>query len=132
MVAMRQRGFTVIELIALTLLLLLIGVVFWTQKTNIETAARDDKRKTSINAIYYALEEIYYPANKSYPRTLSESTLTSVDPKLLKDPRGVLINDAKSDYRYEAKNCTDDKCRSYSLRSRLRNEADYVKDSRNN
>ena len=132
MVPMRQRGFTVIELLALILLLGIIGIVFWTQKTNIETATRDDDRKTSINAIHYALEEVYYPANKHYPKTLSSSTLPSVDPELFKDPNDNAIGTALSDYRYEGKDCTEDACGSYSLRSKLESEADYVKDSRNN
>jgi type II secretory pathway pseudopilin PulG len=129
---MRQRGFTIIELFALILLIFIIGIVFWTQKNNIETAARDDKRKTSINAMYYGLEEAFYPANKFYPKTLTEATLPSVDPAALKDPRGVKIGQANSDYSYEGKGCTDDKCKSYTLRARLDNEADFVKDSRNN
>jgi type II secretory pathway pseudopilin PulG len=128
---MKQRGFTIIELFALILLIFVIGIVFWTQKSNIETAARDDKRKTSINAINYGLEEVFYPAHKYYPKTLTESTLPSVDPAVLKDPRGVKIGQANSDYSYEGKACTDDKCKSYGLRARLENEADYVKDSRN-
>jgi type II secretory pathway pseudopilin PulG len=128
---MRQRGFTVIELLALVALLVVVGVVFWTQKTNIETAARDDKRKTSINAIYYGLEEVFYPVNKFYPKTVTESTLTSVDPALMKDPNGKAIGAADSDYRYEGKNCSGDSCKGYSLRSNLENEADYTKNSRN-
>lgn len=128
---MKQRGFTIIELFALILLIFIIGMVFWTQKNNIETASRDDKRKTSINAMYYGLEEVYYPAHKSYPRTLTESTLPSVDPAVFKDPKGNKIGQASSDYSYEGKACTDDQCKSYTLRARLENEADYVKDSRN-
>ena len=127
---MKQRGFTVIELLALIVLLIVIGAVFWTQKTNIETASRDDKRKTSINAMYYGLEEVYYPASGTYPKTISAATLPSVDPALLKDPNGVAIGKADSDYKYEPKNCTNDTCKSYSLRSNLENEADYVKNSR--
>lgn len=128
---MRQRGFTVIELLALITLLVVIGAVFWTQKTNIETAARDDKRKTSINAIYYGLEEVYFATNKHYPKTVTSATLPFVDPALLKDPNGAVIGTSDSDYRYEAKNCSGDSCKSYSIRANLENEADYTKTSRN-
>ena len=131
MAPMNQRGFTVIELLALFVLLSIIGVVFWTQKTAIETSARDDSRKTSINALYYALEEVYYPTNKSYPKTLSPSTVPSVDPNLFKDPEDRQLGKSDSDYRYEGKNCTGEACKSYTLRTTLDNEADYVKDSRN-
>lgn len=128
---MNQRGFTIIELLALFVLLTIIGAVFWSQKTAIETSARDDSRKTSINAMHYALEEVYYPANKHYPKTLSSSTLPSVDPQLFKDPNDVQLGKADSDFRYEGKNCSGDSCKSYTLRTKLDSEADYVKDSRN-
>lgn len=131
MVPMNQRGFTVIELLGLIVLLTIVGVVFWTQKSAIETSARDDMRKTSINAMYYGLEEVYYPTNKTYPKTLTTATLSSVDPALFKDPYGVELGKAGSDYRYEGKECSGDSCKSYNLRTKLENEADYVKDSRN-
>jgi|SRR6478672_9258766 len=129
---MKQRGFTVIELLALIALLLIVGTVFWTQKSAIETSARDDKRKTAINSLYYGLEEVYYPTNKAYPKSLTPATLPSVDPSQFKDPKGNTLGEAKSEYRYEGKNCSGEKCKSYSLRTRLENEADFVKNSRNN
>lgn len=128
---MKQRGFTVIEILALILLLAVVGTVFWNQKNTIETSAKDDARKTAINAMYYSLEEVYYPTKKSYPKTLSASTLPSVDPQLFKDPQGVMIGEAKSDYSYEGKACIGEVCKSYSLRTQLTNEADFVKNSRN-
>ena len=127
---MKQRGFTVIELVVAIVLLAVIGGVFWYQKNNIEVAGRDDKRKVSINAMYYGLEEVYYKQHGYYPERIEKGTLASVDNALLKDPQGVMIGDAASDYRYEAKNCTDAKCKSYSLRASLENEADFVKNSR--
>lgn len=127
---MKQRGFTVIELMGAIVLLLIIAAVFWSQKSNIEASARDDERKTAINAMYYSLEEVYYPAQKSYPKTLSPSILPSVDKDLFTDPNGNKIGTANSNYRYEGKNCTNDTCKSYSLRTSLEHEADFVKTSR--
>ena len=127
---MKQRGFTVIELMGAIVLLLIIAAVFWSQKSNIEASARDDERKTAINAMYYSLEEVYYPAQKSYPKTLSPSILPSVDKDLFTDPNGNKIGTASSNYRYEGKNCTNDTCKSYSLRTSLEHEADFVKNSR--
>ncbi|HRJ06091.1 MAG TPA: type II secretion system protein [Candidatus Saccharibacteria bacterium] len=128
---MNQRGFTVIELLALSVILILVGVTFWIQKNNLETAARDDKRKISVNALYYGLEEVYYPTNKYYPKSLSPTTLPSVDSKLFKDPNGVQIGKSEADLRYEGKNCSGEACKSYELRAELENEADVVKTSRN-
>lgn len=127
---MKQRGFTVIELMTAIVVLLLIGTVFWLQKNNIEVAARDDSRKTAINSMYYTLEEVYYPQNQSYPKQLNSETLPSVDPTQFKDPDGVMIGKSDSDYRYEPTNCSTDSCKSYNLRANLENEADYVKTSR--
>ncbi|AHB42042.1 hypothetical protein RAAC3_TM7C00001G0176 [Candidatus Saccharibacteria bacterium RAAC3_TM7_1] len=127
---MKRRGFTVIELLVAIVLLTIIGTVFWYQKNNIEVAGRDDKRKIAVNAMYYGLEEVYYKQHGYYPQKVEKNTLASVDNSLLKDPRGTTIGSADSDYRYEAKNCTDTKCKSYTLRTILENEADYVKNSR--
>lgn len=126
-----SRGFTVIELLVVVVLFGIASVVFFTQKNAVEVAARDENRKTSINAMYYSLEEVYFKQHNSYPRTITSENLPSVDPALLKDPAGVLIGESTSDFRYEAADCTNDSCKSYSLRATLENEADYVKTNRN-
>lgn len=139
----RHSGFTIIELIFVILLLGVASIIFFVQKNNIEITARDDQRKTAINAMYYGLEEIYYKEHKSYPRTLDETTLPFVNPESFTDPDGVKIGqtsieidgeeyEVASDYRYEGTNCKDDACKSYTLRSVLENEDDFVKTSRNN
>lgn len=127
----RSRGFTVIELMLIILVLGAASVLFFIQKSNVEVAARDGSRKTAINAMYYGLEEVFYKANNYYPQTISETNITSIDPALFTDPSGVKLGDANSNYRYEPVNCTDSKCKSYTLRTILENEADFVKESRN-
>ncbi|MCD8561572.1 type II secretion system GspH family protein [Candidatus Saccharibacteria bacterium] len=124
------RGFTVIELLIVVGLFAVASVVFFTQKNHIEVAARDDARKTAINAMYYGLEEVYFKQNQSYPRSINAETLPSVDPDLFKDPNGVKIGEASSDYRYEAVNCSDNGCAGYTLRSSLEAEDDYIKQNR--
>lgn len=138
----RQSGFTVIELLFIVLILGIASVIFFVQKNNIEVTARDNQRKTAINAMYYGLEEIYYKKHSSYPRTLDETTLPFVDPALFTDPNGVKLGQTtvtiddteylvESNYRYEGTNCSDDTCKSYTLRTVLENEDDFVKQSRN-
>ncbi|HRF28238.1 MAG TPA: type II secretion system protein [Candidatus Saccharibacteria bacterium] len=127
---MKARGFTIIELLFITVVLIAVGALFWTQKNNIEVAARDDKRKIAINSMYYSLEEIFHKQSGYYPMELTPETLPSVDKKLFTDPRGIQLGKGGSDYRYEPSNCTDDKCQSYTLRANLENEADYVKTNR--
>lgn len=126
-----SRGFTVIEIIIVAAVFLVGSAVFFIQKNQVEVAARDESRKTSINAIYYSLEEVYFKSNQSYPRTITAENLPSVDPSLLKDPNGIKIGESNSDFRYEPVNCTDDACKGYTLRTSLQNEDDFVKTNRN-
>ncbi len=125
-----SRGFTVVELVLVVALLATASIVFFTQKNQVETAARDELRKTSINAMYFALEEVYFKENKSYPRTIDSKILPSVDPDLLRDAYGVKVGEAESEFRYEPLQCEQDACKSYTLRTVLENEDDYIRKSR--
>lgn len=137
----RSSGFTVIELVCIIALLAGASALFFVQKNALETTRRDEQRKTAINAMYYGLEEVYFANNKSYPRTLNETTLTSIDPALFTDPNGIKIGQTttilneqeqsvESNYRYEPTGCTEDVCTGYSLRTSLENEDDFVKQQR--
>ena len=121
------RGFTIIELIALIVLILVTGIVAFIQVQDIRASERDNQRKTDINAIYYGLEKVFHEKNSYFPETISPEVLPYVDPASFKDPNGLEINNRKSDYRYNASGCSEGKCRGYSLRSVLEKEADYTK-----
>lgn len=126
-----KRGFTVIELLFIIVIIGAASVLFFLQKNNLETARRDEVRKTSINAMYYGLEEVFYKSNGYYPRTIDQKVLPSVDPDLFADTKGVKIGESNSEYRYETANCDGDRCKTYTLRTTLENEADFIKNSRN-
>ncbi|HZJ34975.1 MAG TPA: type II secretion system protein [Candidatus Angelobacter sp.] len=126
------HGFTVIEILFVAVLIGAASVLFFVQKHHIEVMAHDDMKKVSINAMYYSLEEVFYPANKYYPQTISSDNLKSIDPALFTDPEGFLIDTAGSAYTYSPTNCTDNKCKGYTLKSTLENEGDFVKTSKNN
>lgn len=139
---MKQRGFTVIEIVVVIAFLLFAGVLFLSQKNSLETAHRDEKRKTAINAMYYGLEESFYKEHKYYPEKIDEKNLTTVETSLFTDPNGVKLGQittkvddtevpVQSDYRYEPTNCVDGKCKGYTLRADLEAEGDYIKKSRN-
>jgi len=128
---MNQRGFTVIELLFTTVVLAIIGIVFWQQLNTVQAAARDDQRRHAINSMYYNLEDIYYAKNKFYPKSIDEKNLTAMDKALFTDPVGNKIGDGASNYRYEPTNCNGEKCKSYSLRAIMEKEADFVKTSQN-
>jgi Tfp pilus assembly protein PilE len=128
----RITGFTVIELMFVAVLVGIASIFFFIQKHNLEVVAQDDTKKIAINAMYYGLEEVFYPANKYYPQSITSDNLKSVDPALFTDPNGVKINTAGSSYTYSPTNCVDNKCKGYTLKSTLNNEADYIKTNRNN
>lgn len=128
----RTNGFTIIELLFIIVIVGAASVLFFVQKNNLQIAGRDETRKTAINAMYYSIEEVYFKSNNTYPRTISATVLPSVDPALFKDPTGVKIGEADSEYRYEPYNCENDRCKSYTLRTTLENEDDYVKTNRSN
>lgn len=127
----KQQGFTVLELVIVIVFLAVIGTVCVIQSRNLQISQRDSQRKTAINAMYYNLEDVYYAAHKSYPQAITADGLKGIDPSLLKDPDGVMIGEQNSDYTYTPKNCTNGQCKSYELRADLEQEADYIKDSRN-
>jgi|GEM_PF-37561 len=88
-----QSGFTVIELVVVGVLLLFAAFLAFTQMNNLQIANDDLRRKTAINAIYYALEEVYYKKHGSYPEHLDTKTLPSVDPDLFTDPDGFTLGE---------------------------------------
>lgn len=128
----RSNGFTVIELIFIIILIGAASILFFMQKNSVETVAQDNAKKTAINAMYYGLEEVFYPANQYYPQTISSDNLKSVDPALFTDPSGVKLGTSGSAYSYSPTNCAENKCKSYTLKAALSNEADYTKTSKNN
>ena len=126
-----SRGFTVIEILFVSLIAIAASILFFIQKNNLEIVASDNTKKTAINAMYYSLEESFYPTNKYYPQTISSDILKTVDPALFTDPSGVKINTTGSSYTYTPTDCQDSKCKSYKLKATLQNESDYTKTNKN-
>ena len=126
-----KSGFTVLELIIVAAFATLAVILFFVQKANVDAMDRDEHRKTAINAMYYALEEGFYVQNGYYPESISMDNLTVIDPNLFTDPSGYILGELGCSYLYEAANCTDGKCKEYTLRSHLEKEDDYIKKNRN-
>lgn len=128
---MKQRGFTVIELLVVLVILIVGAWLFFSEQDNINAVQRDSARKVAINAMYYNLEEVYYPQHNYYPQHIDSKTLRAMDPALFTDPTGIALGESDSDYRYDATGCsTDGHCTGYTLRSIMERESDYTKTNR--
>ncbi|HEX6461889.1 MAG TPA: type II secretion system protein [Candidatus Saccharimonadales bacterium] len=127
----QQRGFTVPEIIIAVLLVAILALFAFSQEQNARAAQRDDARKTSINAMYFYLEEVYFPAHQSYPTVLLSENTKGIDPELLKDPSGYIVGNKASNFRYEPADCNAGACKRYTLRANLEKEADFIRESRN-
>ena len=127
-----RKGFTVLELVIVATFAGLLFLLFFIQKTNLDALARDEDRKTAINAMYYALEESFYKDHKYYPETISEENIKVIDPALWTDPDGYNLGDPKSSYSYQPANCENGKCKEYILRAELEKENPYIKQNRKN
>lgn len=123
-----KKGFTLVELMIVGAFAALLVILFFLQKANVEAMDRDDARKTAINAMYYALEEYYYPKYGYYPDTISEENLPVIDPELFTDPFGNNLGIEGSNYTYEVANCnSQNECQEYILRAQLEKEDTYIK-----
>ena len=85
-----------IEVIVLAIFLLAVGILFWLQKIEIQEQSSDTLSKTTINAVYYNLEEVLYKQNGFYPKTIGEDNLKAMDPNLLTDRNGVVLGEKGS------------------------------------
>lgn len=128
---MKRKGFTIIEVIIVSVFAGLLLILFFVQKANIDAMERDEDRKIAINAIYYALEESFYPEHGYYPETISEENIKVIDPALWTDPFGINLGDEASSYSYKPANCENGQCREYILKAELEKEDAYVKYHRN-
>ncbi|MBR2993826.1 type II secretion system protein [Candidatus Saccharibacteria bacterium] len=126
-----KKGFTVLEIIIVATFASLLLILFFIQKSNLDAMKRDEDRKTAINAMYYALEESFYKDHKYYPESISEDNIKVIDPALWTDPLGFNLGDPASSYSYEPANCTDGKCKEYTLKADLEKEDAYIKYNRN-
>ena len=114
-----KHGFTILEITIVAVFASLLFIFFFVQKSDLDAFARDEARKTAINAIYYALEESFYKDHKYYPEQISEDNIKVIDPALWTDPSGYNLGDPKSSYSYEPANCKDGKCKEYTLKTTL-------------
>ena len=126
-----KKGFTVLEIIIVSIFACLLFIIFFIQKSNLDAFNRDNTRKTAINAMYYALEESFYKDNGYYPESISEENIKVIDPSLWTDPLGFNLGNPDGSYFYEPANCKNGKCKEYTLKAILEKEDTYIKYNRN-
>jgi prepilin-type N-terminal cleavage/methylation domain-containing protein len=125
----KEKGFTVIEISVVIVILLIIGIFFWVQRGDMEATSHDQQRKTAINSLYYGLTEVFYKENGFYPTSINSDNLRGVSPESFVDTNNVAIDSANSEYFYEGINCDKDgKCKSFKLVTSLEKEAEYVRE----
>lgn len=126
-----KHGFTILELIIVSVFASLLLILFFVQKANLDAFARDEDRKTAINAMYYALEEGFFKDHGYYPSEIGEDNITIIDPALWTDPFGFNLGDPMGSYSYEPADCdSDNHCKEYILKATLEKEDAYIKKNR--
>jgi type II secretory pathway pseudopilin PulG len=122
----KSSGFTVLELIVALAVLITIGILGFVNIHDLQASNRDKTAKTDINVIYYQLQA-FHQTNNYYPEDLTNKTLPGLAPEVLKDSRGIEINQFGSRYSYQPINCQNGKCKSYQLKAQLEKEPTYEK-----
>ena len=138
-----ENGFTVVEIIIAIVVLAVLATFFVIQRNSLESAQRDQTRKTAVNAMYYDLKDVFFAKNKYYPKTISRDNLTAMDPNLFTDPNGYILNGDKCtdkdgnvvdasvcNYHYSATDCNaQGQCQQFKLTADMEAEAQFVKTS---
>ncbi|HEX8390508.1 MAG TPA: type II secretion system protein [Candidatus Saccharimonadales bacterium] len=123
-------GFSAVELLMLIVVLAIAVTIGYDLQQSLTATHRDQTRKVAVNAVHANLQEIVRAKAGGYPRTLKADVLGAIDERLLRDPKGNLLDEAASDYNYEPTGCNGgDVCSGYVLTARLERESDYVKAS---
>lgn len=94
-----NRGFTIVELLIVIVVIGILAALVIIQFTNIQARARDTERKSDIRAIVSKLAE-YYALNGRYPTALSDGGL-ALPADSCKAP-GATGTCAAPDYTYKA------------------------------
>ena len=141
----KQSGFTIIELIMAFVVLVTLTIFFAIQRNDLEAAARDQVRKTAINAMYYNLTEVFHAKNGYYPENISRNNLTAMDPALFTDPSEFTLNgnecnfvdlegnkatDGDCEYHYTSSDCNESgECQKFKLVADMEAEAEFSRSS---
>ena len=111
MKATNQKGFTIVELLIVIVVIGILAALVITTFTGIQQKARNTERTTDIKALHGQVEA-YYAQNGKYPTlaNLNDSTwrgtnMKGLDAEALKDPKGtaqtLVASPAANSYSYD-------------------------------
>lgn len=117
---LKQRGFTIVELLIVIVVIGILAALVVTTFTGIQQKARNTERQTDIKAIHGQIEA-YYAQNGSYPAmaqvndaTWRSTNMKGLDADALRDPKGTsdaLVADATDTaYGYHPLTADDEEC----------------------
>ena len=91
---LKQRGFTIIELLIVIIVIGILALLVYTSFNNVTRDARNRERETDIKAIHSSLEA-YYAQNGNYPTLANlndsswrDTNFRGFDSAALQDPQG--------------------------------------------
>lgn len=122
-----NKGYTVLELLAVLFIFTTMGVLFSYALRQNAADSRDAQRKRDISAVYFQLESVKTDAG--YPEQISVDRLTGIDPEALIDTKGVKLGQPNAEYRYYPADCSGGFCKNYELKVNLEKEAEFIKKS---
>jgi type II secretion system protein G len=143
---LKQRGFTIVELLIVIVVIGILAALVITTFTGIQQKARNTERQTDIKAIHGQVEA-YYAQNGRYPTlanlndaTWRSNNMKGLDAEALQDPKGANGNLAASpgpnvySYAVTPANCdngSNGDCTGYTLTATYEGGGTFTKSNLN-
>ena len=143
-----QRGFTIVELLIVIVVIGILAALVITTFTGIQQKARNTERTTDIKAVHGQVEAFY--AQKGYYPSLTDlnnsgwrsTNMKGLDQEALKDPKGsgytVASSPSATSYSYAVTNSSsgscesdDTTCTTYTLTATLEGGGTFTKSNLN-
>jgi prepilin-type N-terminal cleavage/methylation domain-containing protein len=143
-ISKNQRGFTIVELLIVIVVIGILAALVITTYTGIQAKARNSNRQTDVNSVQTQLEA-YFAQNGHYPSLTDmndsswrSTNMKSLDTEALQDPQGsaatLVTSPVAKSYAYAVTNSSgtscesdDTTCAQYTLTATLEGGTTYAK-----